>query len=854
MKRALSAASAALAELPDRVRRHKWWVASAFVIATAVIVSGLPKLTFDFTIERWLKQDDAAFVAYDDFREQFGSDDGVVIVYAPKDGDVFSQASLEVVKGIRDDLVNYHTKLAPGETSALERIVDVDTLINAPVLTVTDGTMLSRWLVGDTVPSDPAQLEEIRRTARAERGLPLKYFSADERYGAIYIKTDFGAVPIEADGALAAPASIDAAIDFEGTEVEAGDLRFKPTEMADYVALHAALNDVLDDPRFTSRVEYYKVGNTIDSENQIKMGEEMGLLYLIGLLIMLSTLLAIFRSFAGVVWPLAIVVTSTLWTLGLAGWLGLSASPFVILTILLILTIGMADVVHMLSSFLYFRDHGHDASAALREAYSKAGLGCCLTTVTAALGILSLVYTDLVPVINFSLMSALGICVALVLTLALLPILLDLWSPVPEDDRPRRGFGRLVERLTPNFVAFLQRRLDTVVPTVEKRPYAYIVAFFTLFALCVAGALQVKVDYSIYDQYAFDSNFFQSIRLLDERMAGSSRMSLYVDLGEDNGFQDPAVLETVDGLQRKLERDYARYVVTTDSIVDVVKDAYRKQNDGLAEFYRIPADRAALSQTLFTFNVADPEERSRMVSENYQKAAVTVTLRSYGSNEYTAIFDRMKSDIDAAVGAIKQTYPQAAVSITGLFPMGMKAADYLVVNELQSFGLSILTISLILLVLFSSLKAGLVSLVPNVIPSFLVLGLLGWLGAPLDFYTMMLAPVAVGIAVDDTIHFMTLYRAEVLKDGDIRRALVETVKECGQAVVFNSMILGLGFGIMAVATTPGLANLGKYGFLAIFSGLVCELFLLPALILALKLRFRRTGNVVEAAAKPLQVS
>jgi hypothetical protein len=167
----------------------------------------------------------------------------------------------------------------------------------------------------------------------------------------------------------------------------------------------------------------------------------------------------------------------------------------------------------------------------------------------------------------------------------------------------------------------------------------------------------------------------------------------------------------------------------------------------------------------------------------------------------------------------------------------MKAANYLVINELQSFGLSLLIISAALLLIFGSVKGGVISLIPNLVPSLLVLGLLGLFGIPLDFYTMMLAPIVVGIAVDDTIHFMSLYRIEVGKDGDIRRALTDTVKECGQSIVFASLTLGLGFGIMALATTPGLASLGKFGLLAIASGLICELFLTPALILVFKLKY-----------------
>lgn len=858
MKKILSFIETCLIAMPAVVLRLRYLVLAAVLGITALSVYGVTKLKFDFTIERWLKQDDTAFIAFEAFREQFGSDDGVVIVYKARDGDVFSARSLQLVQGIRNDLVNYHEGLKDGERSALEHIVKVDTLINAPILTVDADSMQSRWLVGNTVPTDAAALEAIRATARAERDLPRRYFSQDERYGAIYVKTDFGAIPVDAPAETAdagAAATIDdlaftdptatapaqdmdfdapapAAAAAEGEEV----LKFKSTDMSDYVALNAAINAVLERKEYAGHFEYYKVGNTVDSDNQIKMGEEMGLLYSIGLLIMLTTLFMIFRSFAGAAWPAVVIVLSSVWTLGIAGLIGLSISPFVVLTFLLILTIGMADVTHMMSCYLFMREAGHDADAALRETYGKAGLGCFLTAITTMAGLLTLMWGNLVPIINFSLMSAMGIAIAFLLTIFLLPILLRIRSPAHLDSaRPQ---GRLLARIIPTFVPWLQRQLDRVIPAVEKRPYAFLAPFVVVLGVSLYGAVNVKVDYSLYDQYHESSNFYKSIKLLDKELAGASQMSLYVDLGRDDGFQDPLVLREIDALQRKLETDYTRYVIRTSSIVEVVKDAYQKQNDGAADKYAIPPTREMLSQTLFTFNLASPEEREKLVSETYRKANITVNLQSYGSYEYTKVFDAMTRDINATVAKIQARYPDATVSITGLFAMGMKAANYLVINELQSFGLSLLIISVMLLLIFSSFKAGLISLIPNLVPSLLVLGLLGLLGIPLDFYTMMLAPIVVGIAVDDTIHFMSLYRLEVAKDGDIRRALVDTVKESGQSIVFASMILGFGFGIMALATTPGLASLGKFGFLAIMSGLVCELFLTPALIFIFKLRFQ----------------
>lgn len=851
MKRVLQAIAEHITHAPERLQRRKLLVLACFAIATAIFCHGLTQLKFDFTLERWFEQDDAAFIAYNEFHDQFGSEDGVVVVYHAKDGDVFSNQSLNAVKGIRDELLNYHKRLQEGEKSALDHVVDVDCLINAFILTVKDDILLSSGLVGDTVPTDRAALEDIRRRAQSQRDFPLKYYSEDMQYAAIYIKTDFGAIPLDSDEKSAEGFSIDMqqqAADLSGDGEKKGPPRFKPTDTADYLALNAALKDILDKPQFSEHLEFYKVGSTIESEHQLAMGEEMAMLYLAGLVIMLVALLLVFRSFSAAVWSFLIVVLSTIWTLGIAGLLGLAATPFTTLTVLLILTMGMADVVHIISGYLFFRNEGHDFKSSVRLAYQKAGVACLLTATTAMAGMLSLMFTNLVPIKHFSIMSATGVMVALFLTLYLLPVLLELWSPVPKVKGAKRGrLGALAERVMPNFALSLQRLLDKVLPMVEKRPRTYVALFSVILAVCVYGALHVKVDYTSYDQYPKESNFYRSIKLLDEKMAGSARVSLYVDLGKDNGFQDPEVLRVVEQMQRKLENDYQKYVITTASIVDIVKDANQKQNEGRAEMYVIPDSPQELSQTLFMFNTADPEEREKVVSENYRKANITVTLRTFGSNEYTDVFAAMKQDVNDSLGVIKKTYPDATVSITGLFAMGLQAADYLMTNELQSFGLSLLVISLLLLIIFNSFKAGFISLLPNLIPSFLVLGLLGLFDAPIDFYTMMLAPIVVGIAVDDTIHFVSQYRFEVLKDANISRALRDTVKECGQGIVFTSLVLGLGFGIMSIASSPGLANLGKLGFLSIFSGLICELFLTPALITVFKLTFAPKG----AAPDPL---
>jgi predicted RND superfamily exporter protein len=179
--------------------------------------------------------------------------------------------------------------------------------------------------------------------------------------------------------------------------------------------------------------------------------------------------------------------------------------------------------------------------------------------------------------------------------------------------------------------------------------------------------------------------------------------------------------------------------------------------------------------------------------------------------------------------------------------MMMRASVFVSESTGGSLAFAVLAITITLLVVFGSFKAGLIAIIPNLIPSILTYSILGWFNIPLDMNTLLIGPIIIGIAVDDTIHFITHYRTEVVIDGNVKRALKVAIKEAGQAVVFSTLVLGLGFGILSFATGP-VSNTGKLGALAIFAGLVCELLLLPAMILLFKPTFQSKKVMQPATA------
>ena len=818
--------------IPDALRKRRLLVGIVFLALLATSIFGISKLRMDMTIEGWFDKEDPTLIAFNRYHEQFGSEDGVYIMYRAKDGDVFSPASLEAARGIQDDLINFRAKLKQGEESALKHIVKVDTLVNASVLSVDGDALISRPLVGDRVPTSAAELAAVKTAAEAESQLPLQFFSRDHKYGGIYIETDFGAIPVDAE---AVTDDTTLSMDQTAAPAEEKPVEFKSTDQADYIKLFDEIKKIINKPEYASHMEYYVVGNTAAAEHDLKMLEEMGNLYIAAFAIIMLLLFFLFRSASAVVWSMLIVILSTVFTLGTSGLLGITVNGFLILTILLILTIGIADSVHMLTSYTGMRKMDVDHQSALRRTYKFTGVALLLTGLTNMAGTMALNITPVVPIQSFAIMSTLGILFALLLTIYFLPLLIDLWPTVSKKagvTKPQKK--PLFDALPP-----LRALLSRVVPMVEKRPFAFIAPFMALLVVCIYGATQVKIDSQILDQYPKDSTFAQSVKVADEKMMGAYSMVLYLDFKEEFALQDPKVLNALDELQRKFETKYPKYVVKTSSIADVVKDANRKLNGNAQDYYRIPETREMLSQTLFLFNSANPSERQRLIDDSYRKANVKISLHSYGSYEYYEVFKQMRGDIDETMVKLKTDYPKTEISITGVFALAMQAAQYLTSNQALTFGIAIVAVSVILLLVFGSVRVGLIALLPNLIPALLTLGLLGIAGVPLDFYTMMLAPIIIGISIDDTVHFMSQYQRQLQEHGDVSAALRSTMLESGPGVVFTSLILGLGFGIMAIASATGTSNMGKFGALAIFMGLLNDLFLLPAMILAFKPKFKK---------------
>ncbi len=859
--------------VPARLRNKKLIVLMMFILGTGFFFYGLVyKYKMDMTLESWFDESDPIKVAMDKFHAEFGSDDGIFLVYKPADGNVFSNKSLQVVQGIRDDLLNFRLTHKEPSTSMLNHIMRINTLVNAPVLRADGDSLVSKQLVGAHIPTSLEELEQIRKTAVSQEDFPLLYFSKDLKYGGLFIETDFGTIPVDEpedenrefdDLGFGEDLEVDDHI-MDVDETAAGKkIKFKSTEWNEYVDLMEEIKEVIYKKEYADHLTYYPVGNAPMMDYGLEIMAEMPVLYAFMLLVIVVLLWFLFRSFSAVIWPITIIVLSAVWTIGITFWLGGTITTMVGLTVMLILAVGTADAIHILSGYMFFRKENNNHETAMRLAYRKSAIACLLTTFTTAVGMFSLTLTQIEHIKTFGFMSGLGVIMAFFFTLYLLPILMDFWPPVVNPDRKPSKFGVLrwvggvingitnvlgkIGRYIPDFTVYLQKILDGVLPLVKKNPYAYAAAFLAMFSVCMYGATQVKVDSNIIEQFKEGSKIRDVYEVVDEHMMGTQNMVILMEMGSSNAFHDPFVLKTLDQLQQTIAEKYDHLVVRTSSLTNVVKDAYRTLNEDRPEMYVIPDDSRMLSQTLFMFDNANPEDRRKLVSDDYSKSHVSLQLYNAGSYEYISMFKEMRKDIDNTMNQLKTNYPEMKVTITGGLALIMELSDYISWSQIKSLSMVIVVISIILVFVFGSVKAGLISIIPNLLPATVTFGLLGLLGMPLDSDTMIIAPVIIGVAVDDTIHFITHYRAEVIRDGDIDRALRSTIKEVGQAITFTTLILGLGFSVMMFSSHLGTSNMGKFGSLAIFAALICDLFMLPAMILIFKPRFAKPASVQPAA-------
>ena len=808
--------------IPDFVRSHrlKLWIGLA--IFSIGGIAGINFLKLDMTLESMFQENDPARRSYKKLKETFGGDDSIYIVYRAKDGDVFSKKSLVALQGVHNALYEA-TVLQEGEgrESTLAHIIDMKSLIDVSYTEVLEDGLVSRDFVGENIPETAADRERLRNQALEHRDYPLFYLSQDSKFGGIFIRTDFGAIPEENDSEESIE---DMDIDTEkpGEEKEAS-VRYRQTQLWEYSKLVAVLNEILERPEFTAHLEFYAVGNPIVmSFFSDVLNEELSLFLLAAVLLMMVVLAFLFRSCSAVAWSLTIIVLTALLTLGLSGWLGLAMNMMVTVLILLILVVGIADSIHILSGYQFFRNRHLNHRQALQAVLKKSGLACLLTSITTSIGLLSLVFVNIPPIQYFGIAAALGVMTAFLLTIFYLPLMLDIWQPISKKRRESIESGQWKP-------IWIQKFLDIMEPISLRYPMLIAAVFGVLVVIACYGVFRVQVDSNMIEIIEEGTPIRTAYNLVDSAMGGSQNLEIYLEFEKEDALKDPKVLTAMDAFQTYLLQDYPRFVVRTNSLINVVKNTYSVLHQNDPERYTIPQKPDLLSQVLLLFENANREDRQLLATDDYRQGRISVRVKNFGSMEYLDFMETIEREMEAVFSPLHSVYPNMKVELTGGLALMMRVIDYISWSQIQSFGLALAVITVLLLFVLGSPRFGIVAMIPNLFPVLVTFGVMGLFNIPLDGDTLIIAPIVIGIAVDDTIHFITHYRLELAETGNnIAESIRLSIREAGQAITFSTIIIALGFFTLVFCSHRGMANFGYLTVIAFFSALFADLLLLPA--------------------------
>lgn len=536
--------------------------------------------------------------------------------------------------------------------------------------------------------------------------------------------------------------------------------------------------------------------------------------------ISISSLLIIFllwylyRSIWGVLFPMVIVWTTLLLTVALmeltGGYLEIMSSTIAPI----LLCVGVADAIHMISKYDDSRESGKDKRSSILEMLTTLGSATFLTSITTAIGFASLLSSTVMPMQKFGLYTALGVLIAYLVTIFFLPVALI-------KSKKERVFNEKSGSFYPLLKRFLNR-----ISVLNRRYYNRILAFGICFILIFAvGIKNVSVDGKVFDDLGEDSELMQDSRFFSEALSPQFPMEFIIDTGVSEGATQASLLNRVAQFEEMLLSYPEIHRVV--GLQTLLKEIHNLFGDGAAEQESLPQTDATISQYLLLLEINGDDELYRFVDFDYQKIRLTAFTEDAGSKRINEIRDELSLYIADA-------FTDEEITITGTTILSADLTDKIVYSLAWSICLALIAISLIMTFLFRNIRMVLISLIPNIMPLIVVAGIIGFFGVNIKPSTAVIFTIALGIAVDDSIHFLARFRIEYLRSRAMFPALTATTIRTGRAIIVTSLILIAGFGTLISSAFTSTAMMGILVCATIFTALIADLFILPALFYKLK--------------------
>jgi len=532
-------------------------------------------------------------------------------------------------------------------------------------------------------------------------------------------------------------------------------------------------------------------------------------------LVMMALLWLMLRSIVGVLVPLVTVIISVVWTVATITLLGYSLNILTALVPPLLMILTMSYSMYIVSEFRSLpgerKQGGEDPVA---EVLHKISLPLSLAGLTTAIGFSSLYMSDLNAIREFGLFSVIGVIYATIVTLTFTPsmlVLLRRFSPAKRASQYRAkdaAIDRLIQRVA---------RFDA-----ENQKLIYVIAG-VVFVISIAGMTQLRVGTEHITNFRPDSEIRLAFEHANKRLNGINPFNIIVQSKYPNAFKEPANLKAIEELQTWLEAQPEIGGVT--SLVNYIKFVNQAFHDNDPAFDTIPDSAKTVAQLLF---FTESDDTKRLVDSSHRAINIIVRAKVIDSDDVTKLIARVNE-------RLKQLPEHMEARATGNPVLMNQVIQDIMWGQVESVFLSLIIVYAVLASLFLSYRVGFIAIIPNLLPVVVYFGALGILGISLNPSTSLIAPMILGVAIDDTIHYFACFNNFARVQTNPKQATVMTLGVIGRPATYTSLALCVGFLILTTSDLRMQAQVGGMASFALLVAWLSDFFLTPALCSRLKI-------------------
>ena len=693
------------------------------------ILSHLPMITIDTSTEGFLSKDSPVLKKYDDFRNQFGRDEFIIIAIKPPE--VFNMDFLKKLKKL-----HYELKENVPFTE------DINSLINARNTTGTADELRVEELF-EKFPESTEKLQKKKELALSNPMYKNLLVSEDGTFTTIVIKTQTYTTE-ENENSDTTLEDDFADEPEENTQLDGitnNGIKYLTLKEEGMVA--DAVHDIVDKYR-SDDFQIYLAGSTMVTHHlKASMLSDMRTFFIAALFFISLFLFLMFRRITGFVLPLFIVVLSLLSTISIMAWNGTSLKLPTQILPSFILAVGVGAVVHILVIFFRHFDANEDKKSAISHAIGHSGLAVLMTSLTTASGLLSFSTAEVAPIADLGIFAAAGVMISFLFTLILLPALLSIIPLKPKTQSSEASNKKKKIDVILDFFGELS----------TTHPKKILATTFIIICISFIGILKVEFHHNVLGWFPEDSHIRISTEMVNKELKGSITLEIVFDTGVENGLYNPEILKKFEESVIYLESLDTGIIFGGKAISfsAMIKEINKALHEGQESYYKIPDTRAIIANEIVLFENTGSDDLEDFVDSQFQKARFTLKVPWEDAIAYNEFLNLVNKHLE-------ENYSHIDVCLTGMMALLSQTVSDAIISLRNSYLTASIVITIFMIILIGQFRIGLLSMIPNFVPILITIGIMGWLKMDMDLFTMLVGSIALGLAVDDTVHFMHNFR------------------------------------------------------------------------------------------------